>query len=136
MKRVLASGIFDLFHDGHRFYLAQAKKLGDHLTVVVTSDAEATRRKRVPKNPAIERAAHVSQIEGVDAVLLGREPYDLIGTIREAQPDLIALGYDQAFDGAALTQTLRAAGFDIAIVRLRRSPVTDISTSKLLRNRS
>ncbi|EQD46565.1 glycerol-3-phosphate cytidylyltransferase, partial [mine drainage metagenome] len=35
MARVMATGVFDLLHAGHLYYLSQSKKLGDELVVVV-----------------------------------------------------------------------------------------------------
>ena len=37
--RVLAMGVFDLFHVGHLRYLQAARALGGHLTVGVATDA-------------------------------------------------------------------------------------------------
>lgn len=37
-RRVLAIGVFDLFHIGHLRYLATARQQGTHLTVAVSSD--------------------------------------------------------------------------------------------------
>ena len=38
-KKVLAFGTFDILHNGHSFALKTAKKLGDHLTVILARDA-------------------------------------------------------------------------------------------------
>ncbi|MBI3261455.1 adenylyltransferase/cytidyltransferase family protein, partial [Candidatus Berkelbacteria bacterium] len=49
MKRVLAAGVFDVFHAGHLYFLNEARKLGDELTVIVTSDSVAYREGKKPQ---------------------------------------------------------------------------------------
>lgn len=119
-KRVLASGVFDVLHPGHRHYLSEAAALGDHLSVVVTSDGHATRSKRPPTHAATDRAALVEALEMVDHAFVGADPYDLAATVRQARPDVIALGYDQPFDETGLTGELRELGFEIEVVRIDR----------------
>ena len=118
MKRVLASGVFDILHPGHLFYLVKAKEHGEHLVVVVTSDAHAERSKRKPMHSEADRALMVEALDVVDEVLVGAEPYDLAGTTRRAQPDIIALGHDQSFDEQKLQDELAAAGIVVEVVRI------------------
>lgn len=122
MKRVLASGVFDILHAGHLFYLKEAKALGDHLVVIVTSDSHATRTKRPPMHDEQERAELVASLKPVDEVIIGADPYDLIATTKAADPDVIALGYDQTFNETKLREQLFAGGIDVAIARLREFP--------------
>lgn len=129
-KRVLASGVFDILHPGHVHYLTEAKKLGDHLVVVITSDEHTKRTKRPPMHTAAERAALVAALAPVDEVFIGAEPHDLIATTRQANPDIIALGHDQDFDERELTQTLANAGIDVQVIRLGKA-TGDHSTSKI-----
>ena len=121
-KRILASGVFDVLHPGHLHYLAEAKRHGDHLAVIVTSDAQAAREKRPPRHPAAERARRVAALGAVDEAVVGAEPYDLVGMVRELQPDVIALGHDQPFDPAELARTLQAAGLTVQVVRCSARP--------------
>ena len=47
-RRVLASGVFDLIHDGHLRFLEEAKKMGGkgaELVVVVARDSTVRRLK-------------------------------------------------------------------------------------------
>ncbi len=132
MPRILASGVFDILHPGHVYYLEEAAKLGDHLSVVVTSDAHATATKRRPIHTATQRAALVGALGVVDEVLVGAEPYDLAATTRRANPSVIALGHDQTFDEAGLTETLAGHGIRVKVVRLPHCPHGQIKTSDLL----
>ncbi|HQP72188.1 MAG TPA: adenylyltransferase/cytidyltransferase family protein, partial [Methanoculleus sp.] len=35
MRRVVATGTFDILHPGHLYYLEESRKLGDELYVIV-----------------------------------------------------------------------------------------------------
>lgn len=45
MKKVLVGGCFDFIHYGHIVFLQEAKKLGDHLIVLLESDENVRRVK-------------------------------------------------------------------------------------------
>ena len=94
MTKVLASGSFDPLHKGHIYYLKEAKKLGDHLTVIVTSDQKIrSHKKREPRQAEDKRAEEIRNLEIADEVFVGeRDGFTLIDKIN---PDIIALGYDQ-----------------------------------------
>lgn len=133
MKRILASGVFDILHPGHVFYLEEAAKLGDHLSVIITADAHATASKRRPLHSAAQRAAMIGALGVVDEVLIGADPYDLIAMTRRAAPDVIALGHDQGFDEALLASDLAAHGIEVTVVRINHYPHGNIRTRDLLR---
>lgn len=133
MKTVLASGVFDGLHSGHRYYLEQAQALGDRLVVVVTSDGHATRTKRVPTMKARERVAAVAQLGAVDEVIIGLDPYDLQAMLELVQPAVIALGHDQTYDESVLAAECRALGWPVVVTRLprlRQSPALPVSFTK------
>ena len=51
MKKVMATGTFDLLHPGHGIYLNEAKKLGGKdakLYVVIARDSTVEKRKKIP----------------------------------------------------------------------------------------
>jgi len=118
MVRVMATGVFDLLHPGHIQYLAEAKKLGDELVVVVARDSTAERLKHRPIVSEGQRLEMVRALKPVDEVVLGHEGniYDILTDIR---PDVIALGYDQAHDEARILQECRQRGLkQTKVVRL------------------
>lgn len=94
MIKVLATGSFDPLHKGHIFYLKEAKKLGDKLYVIVSSDEKIRKNKhREPRQGQKVRAQGVRSLKIVDKVIIGEgEQFSLIDKIN---PDIIALGYDQ-----------------------------------------
>jgi len=116
MVRVMASGVFDIIHTGHIFYLEQAKAMGDELVVVVATDNTVRRRKHEPITPASMRLKIVGSLKPVDEAKMGKEG-DIFAILCEIRPDIIALGYDQDFDESELRRQLAEKGFDIQVKR-------------------
>ena len=95
MTKVFTSGCFDPLHRGHIYYLKQARKLGDKLVVLVSSDERIRLiKKHEPRESEKERLYKVKSLKIADEVLLSGMAggYYLINKIK---PDIIALGYDQ-----------------------------------------
>jgi len=117
MVKVMASGVFDLIHPGHISYLRQAKSLGDHLTVVVASDATVRRNKHEPITPEAMRAMIVGSLKPVDEAIVGSQG-DIFETVAKVRPDIIVLGFDQTFDEKDLEAKLAEKGFEgVRVVR-------------------
>ncbi|MCD6330905.1 MAG: FAD synthase [Thermoplasmata archaeon] len=114
MARVMASGVFDLLHIGHLYYLEEAKKYGDELIVVVACDETVRKKKHEPIMPAEERRRLVEALKPVDKAVVGYED-DFLRIVEEIKPDIIALGYDQHFE--ELEEMLRKRGIKAKIVR-------------------
>jgi len=119
MKRVMATGVFDILHSGHLHYLQEAKELGDELYVVVATDATVRRRKHEPITPERMRVELVQALKPVDKAILGTEG-DMYETVRSIEPDIIAIGYDQAFSEKELETELRKRGLKARVVRLSK----------------
>jgi len=119
MKRVMATGVFDILHSGHLHYLQEAKELGDELYVVVATDATVRRRKHEPITPERMRVELVQALKPVDKAILGTEG-DMYETVRSIEPDIIAIGYDQAFSEKELEAELRKRGLKAQVVRLSK----------------
>ncbi len=95
MKKVLIFGTFDGLHPGHFNFFEQAKKYGDYLIVVVARDKTVKRIKnRFPSRNEMERLRTLQGCKLINEARLGYEnnPYRII---REINPDVICLGYDQ-----------------------------------------
>ena len=131
MVRVMASGVFDLLHPGHLYYLKEAKKLGDELVVVVATDNTVRKRKHEPITPQEMRLEMVEALKPVDRAVLGRED-DMFKTVEEIKPDIIALGYDQDFDEKWLEDELKKRGMDIKVVRIGPLSADLNATRKLI----
>ena len=138
-KIVLAKGTFDLLHYGHIFYLREAKKTGGKdavLKVVIARDKTVKKLKgEKPVIPEKQRLAIVSSLRVVDDVFLGYEEIDMKQVIKEVQPNIIALGYDQEILENKLLEYIRDEGLDIEIVRVGKFQEGDepSSSSKIKR---
>ena len=69
MKKVVVSGGFDPVHIGHLRLFIQAKKLGDHLTVILNSDNFLMKKKGFLFMPFEERKEILMGFSAVDKVL-------------------------------------------------------------------
>ncbi len=117
MTRVMASGVFDIIHTGHISYLEQAKSHGDELIVVVACDNTVRRKKHEPVTPEGMRVRIVDSLKPVDRAVLGKDG-DIFDTVREINPDIIVLGFDQHFKEEKLESDLKERGFgNIKVLR-------------------
>ena len=68
-KRVLANGVFDIFHHGHLLYLRHAASMGERLIVAVTRDAFVNKGPNRPTFPVEKRMDIIRELRCVDEVL-------------------------------------------------------------------
>ncbi|MDR3074641.1 MAG: adenylyltransferase/cytidyltransferase family protein [Candidatus Methanoplasma sp.] len=129
MVRVMASGVFDIIHTGHISYLQQAKALGDELIVIVACDSTVRKNKHEPITPEGMRVKIVSCLKPVDKAVLGREG-DIFDTVRDVSPDLIVLGFDQAFKEEELKRRLDEGGFGHIRVTRATEYAEDLSATR------
>ncbi|MFC1623438.1 adenylyltransferase/cytidyltransferase family protein [Patescibacteria group bacterium] len=119
MRKIMVFGTFDIFHEGHRDFLRQASKFGDCLVVVIARDETVKNVKREdPSNNENDRLEIVKESGLVAKAVLGglNDKYDII---REIDPDVICLGYDQSFFVDKLQDKLESFGMNnVKIVRL------------------
>ncbi len=131
MVRVMATGVFDLLHAGHLYYLSQSKKLGDELVVVVARDRTASRVKRPPVISEELRREMVEALKPVDRAVLGSLT-DIYHTVEEVRPDIITLGYDQRFDEAEVERECARRGVPVRVVRLGGLPQDLLATRRII----
>jgi len=117
MVKVMATGTFDLLHLGHIYFLKEAKKLGDNLSVIVATDSTVRRLKHEPVNPEGIRLDLVKELKIVDEAVLGHED-DMYEVVKEVKPDVIALGYDQIHDEDNIKSELRKRKIKADVIRL------------------
>jgi FAD synthetase len=117
MVKVMATGTFDLLHLGHIYFLKEAKKLGDKLSVVVATDTTVRRLKHEPVNPEEIRLNLIKELKIVDEAYLGHED-DMYEIVEEIEPDIIALGFDQLHDEKKIKNDLEKRKINVKVVRL------------------
>lgn len=115
MTRVVAQGTFDIIHPGHVHYLSDAAAMGDELHVIIARRENVT-HKEPPVLPNRQRRDVVAALEVVDEAHVGHEE-DIFVPIETIEPDVIALGYDQHHDVAAIQSELDARGLDCEVRR-------------------
>ncbi len=128
----MATGVFDLLHPGHLYFLREARKLGDELWVVVARDSTARRFKHEPIMPEKSRLEMVEALKPVDRAVLGNEGniYEILGDIR---PDVVALGFDQTHNEERILEECRRRGLATQVVRLPRFEGDLDGTRKIVR---
>ncbi len=127
----MAFGTFDIFHDGHKSYLEQAKKMGDFLIVVVARDETVLRIKsQWTQNSEEERLEVVEKNGLADEVILGSLE-DKYAALEKYRPDVIALGYDQEVALPELTEKLKNLKLQAEIVRMQGHNPEKFKSSKL-----
>ena len=117
--KVMVFGTFDILHLGHIDVFRQAKQYGDELIVVVSTDTHVKKIKgKIAVHTQQERATLLAELKDISKVVLGSDT-DVYTAIREEQPDVIALGYDQHTFVDALQKKLDEYGLgNTRIVRL------------------
>ncbi len=121
MIKVLVFGTFDGLHNGHLNFFEQAKEFGDYLVVVVGRDSTVQRiKKRFPKMNENERLDAVQKAPFVDYARLGNENVSPYLSVKEVNPDVICLGYDQVDFTEKLASAIKEMGLGhIKIHRLK-----------------
>jgi FAD synthetase len=115
MTTVVAQGTFDILHPGHVHYLEEAAGMGEELHVIVARRENVT-HKEPPILSNRQRRDMVAALEAVTEAHVGH-PEDFFVPIREIDPDVIALGYDQHHDEEKLADALAEAGLDCRVER-------------------
>jgi dTDP-4-dehydrorhamnose 3,5-epimerase len=92
---VAVSGYFNPLHSGHLNLIAEAKKFGDNLTVIVNNDRQVALKGGKLFMAEDERMALVRQIRGVDDVVLSIDDDNTVSqSIAALKPDIFANGGD------------------------------------------
>ncbi len=133
MRKVLVFGTFDLLHKGHFYFLKQAKKYGDFLTVVVSRDINVKMQKgRLPANDEKIRLINIRRLKIANQSLLGerRISYHLI---KKINPDVICIGYDQTPGMIQAKKILKRIGMSSVVLKKIKAYKPKIYKSSLVR---
>ena len=129
----MATGVFDLLHPGHIYFLTEAKRLGDELVVVVARDSTARKFKHEPITLEDQRVQLVAALKPVDRAILGHEGGSIYDILEEIQPDIIALGFDQMHNEDKILEEARKRGLRTKVVRLPKFEGDLDGTRKIVR---
>ena len=121
-------GTFDIFHNGHKNFLKQAKKsvnLGfktkiNKLIVIIARDKTVLKVKgKLPRNSEKKRLSAIEESKLADKVILGNL-IDKYKAIKKYKPNIICLGYDQQTFTKNLKEKLKKYNLlNTKIVRLK-----------------
>lgn len=132
--QVLCFGTFDLFHEGHSFFLKKASEYG-FVTVVIARDSTVLNvKKRISIKSQSQRLLAVVQNPYVQRAVLGNTG-DKYKIIEDVNPDLILLGYDQTHFTDNLKDALVKRKLGVKVVRLNKSFHPEIFKSSFLREK-
>lgn len=100
MTKVAVSGGFDPVHIGHIELFREAKKLGDHLVVILNNDNWLRAKKGYVFMPENERAEVIKAIRYVDDVKISshqKNPADMsvCQELEQLKPDIFGNGGDR-----------------------------------------
>ncbi len=126
MTTVMAQGTFDILHPGHIHYLEQSTKKGDELVVVIARDSRIDKEVHFDEE---ERQKLVESIQCVDQAVIGSES-DIYSTVKDIDPDVITLGYDQDHQEEQVKEMAeKATGHKVDVERI--SGLKDYSSSNI-----
>ena len=94
MKKVITYGTFDLLHKGHVNILKRARELGDHLTVVVSSDEFNALKGKKAYTSYEDRKYILEAIKYVDVVLPEFTWEQKVDDVRDNDIDIFVMGDD------------------------------------------
>jgi rfaE bifunctional protein nucleotidyltransferase chain/domain len=96
MTKIIVNGTFDILHRGHVELLEHAKSLGDHLMVLIDTDARVKELKGQdrPINCQSDRAFMLQGLKCVDAVWTFSSEEELEQILEMYQPDIMVKGSD------------------------------------------
>ncbi|MDD2907192.1 MAG: riboflavin kinase [Candidatus Gracilibacteria bacterium] len=132
---VLTFGTFDLVHEGHKYFLSQAKRYGDYLITILATDKNIEKFKgKKPMYAIDERINHIKDLGISNLVTTGDEENPL-KWIDMYLPKVICLGYDQVGFSNELEKYLKENNLDIEIIRTKPFK-EDIYKSSLLKEKN
>jgi len=123
MKKIATFGVFDILHTGHVKFLKKCKSLDKNSKLIVVVARDSTVIKEKGKKPIMSeehRKYVVQSLKPIDEAILGNEGSDKLKIVEEIKPDIIVLGYDQAWDEEELKEELEKRGLKIQILRLKK----------------
>ncbi len=136
-KTVIATGVFDILHPGHIRFLEESKKAGgpgSRLVVVVARDKTVIDRKgRKPVMPEEQRKIIVSALKPVDKVVLGHRTLDFLGVLKEYDPSIVCVGYDQTDIKRSVEKIIRAEHLPVKVVQIGRYGPKGLDSSTVVK---
>ena len=117
-EKVMIFGVFDGLHDGHRFFIKEAQKYAKQLYIVITTDQMVMRMKdHRPKYTLFERVQMLEKEFPRVNIVVGDKHLREWRVLKENNPDIIALGYDQNKLFNPLSQVQEEYNFELIQIK-------------------
>lgn len=130
---VMTFWTFDLFHEGHKYFLNEAKNYADKLITIIATDKNVLKIKWfLPKFSQEKRKNEVEKSWISDAVFTWKEDNPMY-FVEEYKPDLVCLWYDQTSFTYLLKDFIKLYNLETKIIRIK-SYKPDIYKSSILKN--
>ena len=108
LTTVAVSGYFDPIHVGHLEFIELAKKLGDHLTVIINNNLQAELKKGSTFMDEKDRMEIVAALRCVDEVFLSIDTdKSVCKSLEHIKPDIFANGGDRLLDEIPETAVMK-----------------------------
>ena len=108
LTSVAVSGYFDPIHVGHLEFIELAKKLGDHLTVIINNNLQAELKKGSTFMDEKDRMEIVAALRCVDEVFLSIDTdKSVCKSLEHIKPDIFANGGDRSLDEIPETAVMK-----------------------------
>lgn len=134
-KTVLVFGVFDILHDGHRYFLNEAKKLGERLLVAVASDSSVKLLKNnLPHHDLETRIDNLKKENIADEIIPGDESIGSWDILKTVKPQIVAIGYDQNDLEKSLSNFISNERQNIEIVKIKPHENGELHSSVLRKN--
>jgi cytidyltransferase-like protein len=121
-KRIVAvSGGFDPLHIGHVRMFQEAKKLGDHLVVILNNDNWLRTKKGFSFMPETERKEIIEAIHCVDEVIITSHELDdmdrsVCRELSKIRPHVFANGGDRKPDGDPVPEVMLCQELGVELI--------------------
>ncbi len=133
-KTVAIFGVFDGIHAGHRAFIKGAREHGDQLVAIVARDNVVQSLKgKVPDNREADRIKMLLEVPEIDLVLLGDIEEGTYKTLKEVNPSVIYLGYDQQALHANITKAINNGVLSIVEIIIGEAHRGDTMHSSIIK---
>jgi FAD synthetase len=107
MKTIVIFGVFDGLHAGHMAFINEANTYGDRIIAIVARDSVVEKLKnKKPQKSELVRLQEVADLIEIDEAYLGDEEEGKYEVLKQVNPDIICLGYDQTALGDSIKMAL------------------------------
>lgn len=108
LTTVALFGVFDGIHDGHRAFIKEAHNHGTQVVAIVARDSSVRALKgKLPLHDEAARINMLLEVPDIDLVFLGDSDEGSYKILKEVNPQVVFLGYDQQALFDSITKAIK-----------------------------